>query len=76
MPKEDSMSQLKRLFVEGEFSDSEGVRNAARRLMAELDAAAAERGVRVAGDVAIAASEPSLFAVPRTMRLEADVVTR
>jgi hypothetical protein len=30
----------------------------------------------VTGDVAIAVSERSLFAVPRTMRLEADVVTR
>jgi hypothetical protein len=70
------MTQVKRMFVEGEFTDHEGVRNAARRLMAELDEAAAKNGVKVTGDVSIAASEPSLFAVPRTMRLEADVVTR
>jgi hypothetical protein len=44
--------------------------------MAELDEAAAKNGMVVAGDVEIAATETSLFAVPRTMRLEADVVTR
>ena len=32
--------------------------------------------MKVVGDVAIAASETSLFAVPRTMRLEADVAPR
>ena len=41
-----------------------------------LDDEAARNGMVVSGDVAIAASERSLFAVPRTMRLEADVVTR
>ena len=67
---------MPRMFVEGEFTDREGVRMAARRLMAELDKEAAKNGVRVEGDVSIATSEPSIFAVPRTMRLEADVVTR
>lgn len=66
----------KRMFVQGEFTDAEGVRAAARRLMAELDDAAAKNGMTVTGEVEIAASESSLFAVPRTMRLEADVVTR
>ena len=70
------MTAIKRMFVEDEFTDAEGVRNAARRMMAELDEAAAKNGMAVTGDVEIAASEPSLFAVPRTMRLEADVVTR
>ena len=65
-----------RMFVEGEFTDREGERMAARRLMAELDEAAAKEGMEVVGDVAIAASETSLFAVPRTMRLEADVAPR
>jgi hypothetical protein len=45
-------------------------------MMVELDEAAAKNGMMVAGPVEIAVSEPSLFAVPRTMRLEADVVTR
>lgn len=67
----------KRMFVEGEFTDREGERNAARRLMAHLDEEAAKNGMVVTGDVAIAASEPNrFFAVPRTMRLEADVETR
>jgi hypothetical protein len=70
------MGNVKRMFVEGEFTEREGVRNAARRLMAKLDEHAAKHGMVVTGDVAIAASEPSIFAVPRTMRLEADVVTR
>ena len=65
-----------RMFVEGEFTDREGERNAAQRLMRELDDAAAKEGMQVVGDVAIAASETSLFAVPRTMRLEADVSPR
>lgn len=72
----DKGSTVRRMFVEGEFSDREGVRNAARRMMRELDDEAARNGMVVTGDVAIAASEPSLFAVPRKMRLEADVVTR
>ena len=70
------MTAIKRMFVEGDFAQSEGVRNAARRMMAELDEAAAKNGMVVSGDVEIAASEPSPFGVPRTMRLEADVVTR
>jgi hypothetical protein len=45
-------------------------------MMAELDEAAAREGMVVSGPVEIAVSERSLFAVPRTMRLEADVVTR
>lgn len=65
-----------RMFVEGEFTDREGVRNASQRLMRELDDTAAAAGMKVVGDVAIAASETSLFAVPRTMRLEADVAPR
>jgi hypothetical protein len=76
MPDEEARMSIKRMFVEGEFTDREGLRNAARRLMAELDEAAAKNGMVVAGDVEIAATETSLFAVPRTMRLEADVVTR
>jgi hypothetical protein len=76
-PRRFTMTTLyKRMFVEGEFTDREGVRNAARRMMAELDEAAAKNGMKVHGEVSIAASEPSIFAVPRTMRLEADVVTR
>lgn len=67
---------MKRMFVEGEFAEPESEREAAHRLMAELDNAAAEAGMVVTGDVVIAASKQSLFAVPRTMRLEADVVTR
>jgi hypothetical protein len=65
------------MFVEGEWNDAtEQPRTAARRLMRELDDEAARNGMRVVGDVAIAVSETSLFAVPRRMRLEADVVTR
>ena len=67
---------MKRMFVEGEFAPPETERAAAHRLMAKLDEHAAEHGMVVTGDVVIAASKPSLFAVPRTMRLEADVVTR
>lgn len=71
-----STQRVRRMFVEGEFTDREGVRNAAQRLMVELDLEAARNGVKVVGDVSIAASEPSVFAMPRTMRLEADVVSR
>lgn len=67
---------MARMFVEGEFSAPESERQAAARLMAVLDESAAQHGMAVRGDVDIAASETSLFAVPRTMRLEADVVTR
>lgn len=66
----------KRMFVEGEFTDREGVRSAAARLMRELDDEAARHGMVVKGDVSIAASEQSIWALPRTMRLEADVVAR
>lgn len=77
MPREVTwMGDVKRVFVEGEFTDREGERNAAQRLMREMDDFAAEHGARVTGDVAIAASEPSIWSLPRTMRLEADVVTR
>ena len=69
-------STTRRMFIEGEFTDDEGIRMAARRLMVELDNEAAKVGMAVVGDVEISASKPSLFAVPRTMRLEADVVTR
>lgn len=66
----------KRMFVEGEFADPESERMAAQRLMKVLDESAAGHGMEVAGDVEIATAPPSLFAVPRKMRLEADVVTR
>ena len=66
----------KRMFVEGEFTHPESERMAAQRMMAVLDEAAAGHGMVVTGDVEIAASEPSLFGVPRKMRLEADVVSR
>lgn len=73
----DMGTTIRRMFVEGEWNDAhEQPRMALRRMMAELDEAAAKEGMVVTGDVAIAVSEPSLFAVPRTMRLEADVVTR
>lgn len=68
---------IRRMFVEGEWNDArETTHQAAQRLMRELDDEAARNGMVVYGDVAIAVSERSLFAVPRTMRLEADVVTR
>lgn len=67
---------MPRMYVEGEFTDAEGERNAAQRLMRELDDHAAQHGMKVTGDVAVAASERSLWLVPRTMRLEADVETR
>lgn len=67
----------KRMFVEGEFSAPESERMAAQRLMGKLDEHAAEHGMIVTGDVEISATEPNkFFAVPRVMRLEADVVTR
>lgn len=66
----------KRMFVEGEFSEPESERMAAQRMMRVLDEAAAGHGMRVDGDVEIATSKQSPFAVPRKMRLEADVVTR
>lgn len=70
-------STVRRMFVEGEWNDRyESTHQAVQRMMAELDEAAAKNGMVVTGDVAIAVSERSLFAVPRTMRLEADVVTR
>lgn len=70
-------STVKRMFVEGEWNDShESTHVAMQRLMRELDDEAARNGMVVTGDVAIAVSEKSLFAVPRIMRLEADVVTR
>ena len=70
-------STVKRMFVEGEWNDAhESTHAAMQRLMRELDDHAAKHGMVVTGDVAIAVSEKSLFAVPRTMRLEADVVTR
>lgn len=67
---------MARMYVEGEFTAPESEREAAARLMAVLDESAAQHGMVIHGDVEIAASETSLFAVPRTMRLEADVVTR
>jgi phosphodiesterase/alkaline phosphatase D-like protein len=71
------MTQYKRMFVEGEWNDAhESTHAAMQRLMRELDDEAARNGVVVTGDVAVAVSEKSVFAVPRTMRLEADVVTR
>ena len=73
----DLGTTVRRMFVEGEWHDRyETPRAAAQRLMRELDDEAARNGMVVHGDVSIAVSEPSIFAVPRTMRLEADVVTR
>lgn len=73
----DPGSTLRRMFVEGEWNDrDETTHMAMQRLMRELDDEAARNGMVVTGDVAIAVSERSLWAVPRTMRLEADVVTR
>ena len=75
--KPDLGTTVRRMFVEGEWNDRyENPRAAAQRMMRELDEAAAKEGMVVSGDVSIAVSEPSVFAVPRTMRLEADVVTR
>ena len=80
MPKTDRPdmgSQIRRMFVEGEWNDAyESTHAASQRMMRELDEAAAKEGMVVTGDVAIAVSPRSLWAVPRTMRLEADVVTR
>lgn len=77
MSKPDLGSTVRRMFVEGEWNDShESTHAAMQRLMRELDDEAARNGMVVSGDVAIAVSEKSLFAVPRVMRLEADVVTR
>lgn len=77
MPNPPRGSIVKRMFVEGEWNDAhESTHAAMQRLMRELDDEAARNGMVVTGDVAIAVSERSLFAVPRTMRLEADVVTR
>lgn len=70
-------STIRRMFVEGEWNDAhESTHAAMQRLMRELDDEAARNGMAITGDVAIAVSEKSLFAVPRVMRLEADVVTR
>jgi hypothetical protein len=75
--KPDLGSTIRRMFVEGEWNDAhESTHAATQRLMRELDDEAARNGMVVTGDVAIAVSERSLWAVPRTMRLEADVVTR
>lgn len=77
MSKPDLGSTVRRMFVEGEWNDArESTHAAMQRLMRELDDEAARNGMVVSGDVAIAVSEKSLFAVPRVMRLEADVVTR
>jgi len=77
MNEPDRGSTIRRMFVEGEWNDrDESTHAAAQRMMRELDDAAAKNGMVVTGDVAIAVSDRSLFAVPRTMRLEADVVTR
>lgn len=75
--KPEMGSTIRRMFVEGEWSESaERPHQVLQRLMRELDDHAAKAGMAVAGEVEIAVSEPSLFAVPRVMRLEADVVTR
>ena len=75
--KPDLGSTVRRMFVEGEWNERhESTHSAMQRLMRELDDEAARNGMVVTGDVAIAVSEKSLWAVPRTMRLEADVVTR
>lgn len=77
MTQPDKGSTIRRMFVEGEWSDAhESPRMALARMMAELDKTAAEAGMVVTGDVEIAVSPSSLFAVPRRMRIEADVVTR
>lgn len=77
MSKPDLGTTVRRMFVEGEWNDAhESTHAAMQRMMRELDDEAARNGMVVSGDVAIAVSEKSLFAVPRVMRLEADVVTR
>lgn len=77
MTKPDLGGTVRRMFVQGEWNDAhESTHAAMQRLMRELDDEAARNGMVVKGDVAVAVSERSLFAVPRTMRLEADVVTR
>lgn len=77
MQNPDRESTTRRMFVEGEWSLlTESPRAASQRMMRELDDAAAMKGMVVSGDVAIAVSERGLFGLPRTMRLEADVVTR
>lgn len=77
MSKPDMGSTVRRMYVEGEWNElHETPRAALARFMAELDDAAAREGMAVTGEVTIAMSERSLFAAPRRMRLEADVVTR
>lgn len=73
----DLGTTVRRMFVEGEWNEAhESTHAALQRMMRELDDHAAKHGMVVSGDVAIAVSDRSIFAVPRTMRLEADVVTR
>lgn len=77
MSKPDLGTTVRRMFVEGEWNDAhESTHAAMQRMMRALDDEAARNGMVVSGDVAVAVSEKSLFAVPRVMRLEADVVTR
>ena len=66
----------RRMYVQGEFTPAESERDAAARLMRELDDEAARNGMAVTGDVEILTSKQSVFAVPRQMYLEADVVPR
>jgi hypothetical protein len=66
----------RRMYVQGEFAPPESERTAAERLMRSLDDQAAKNGMAVTGDVEILTTKPSLFAVPRQMYLEADVVPR
>lgn len=66
----------RRMFAEGEFAPPESERMAAQRLMAVLDESAAGHGMAVSGEVDVLASDPHPLTQARTMRLEADVVTR
>lgn len=63
-----------RMFVEAEVPNGVSRREAAAKLMRDLDDEAAKAGQQVCGDVTILEGEPGAFMT--TMRLEADVETR
>lgn len=69
------MSPSTRLFVQGDFHVSESERMAAQRMMRALDEEAAKNARVVSGEVTVMASEPTVWGI-RTMRLEADTVSR
>lgn len=62
---------MARMFVEDFIAVGKTARGATRRLMVELDRAAAGEGHRVVGDVTILEFEHTLG--ERSLRLEADV---